>query len=138
MFQFKNVNFLPNNRSSILQTDLNLDESLNKVQFKSLQIQFHTIAQMQEYSQIPTIITEIRKYIKFDNKNDIDFLFLEDIYQILIQTKLEPFITQISDLITHLILMDNEIGYFFISKGIILFFTSLISINLKFINSFSL
>lgn len=138
MFQFKNVNFLPNNRSSILQTDSNLDESLNKVQFKSLQIQFHTIAQMQEYSQIPTIITEIRKYIKFDNKNDIDFLFLEDIYQILIQTKLEPFITQISDLITHLILMNNEIGYFFISKGIILFFTSLISINLKFINSFSL
>ena len=136
MFQFKNVNFLPNNRSSILQTDSNLDESLNKVQFKSLQIQFHKIAQMQEYFQIPTIITEIRKYIKFDNKNDIDFLFLEDIYQILIQTKLEPFITQISDLITHLILMNNEIGYFFISKGIILFFTSLISINIKFINSF--
>lgn len=121
MFQFKNVNFLPNNRSSILQTDSNLDESLNKVQFKSLQIQFHKIAQMQEYSQIPTIITEIRKYIKFDNKNDIDFLFLEDIYQILIQTKLEPFITQISDLITHLILMNNEIGYFLYQKVLFCF-----------------
>lgn len=121
MFQFKNVNFLPNNRSSILQTDSNLDESLNKVQFKSLQIQFHKIAQMQEYFQIPTIITEIRKYIKFDNKNDIDFLFLEDIYQILIQTKLEPFITQISDLITHLILMNNEIGYFLYQKVLFCF-----------------
>lgn len=134
--QFKNDFSLRNNRLSIFHKESNASESPNRDILKKLLDQFCIMKQMNDYSQILKIIPEIRNYIKIDDAFIGDCSFLQNIYQFLIESKSDPFITEISDLITHIILMNNEIGFYFISEGIISFLKTLISKNVNYINSF--